>query len=62
MNLFEGCHGRQLADGLAWLEEPPDWRFDTEGLHIVLLGEDGFLFPVPIREHRRTMRASCTLR
>ncbi len=45
MNLFEGCHGRQLADGLAWLEEPPDWRFDTEGLHIVPWAKTDFFRP-----------------
>jgi regulation of enolase protein 1 (concanavalin A-like superfamily) len=35
MNLFEGCVGRSLTNGLAWLNEPPEWRFDGHGLTIV---------------------------
>ena len=35
MNLFAGCTGRSLANGLAWLHEPPEWRFDENRLTIV---------------------------
>lgn len=34
MNLFEGCHDKSLANGLAWLNEPPEWGFDADGLTI----------------------------
>jgi regulation of enolase protein 1 (concanavalin A-like superfamily) len=45
MDLFAGCHGRQLADGLAWFQEPPDWRFDADGLHIVPWAKTDFFRP-----------------
>jgi hypothetical protein len=35
MNLFEGCHNKSLANGLAWLNEPSEWGFDEDGLTIV---------------------------
>jgi len=35
MDLFAGCVDRTLANGLAWLNEPPEWAFDEEGLTIV---------------------------
>ena len=29
MNLFEGCKGKSLGNGLSWLNEPPEWGFDN---------------------------------
>jgi regulation of enolase protein 1 (concanavalin A-like superfamily) len=34
VNLFDGCHNQSLANGLTWLREPPEWRFDETGLTI----------------------------
>ncbi len=31
MNLFEGCADRDVPQGMAWLNEPPEWRFDDGG-------------------------------
>lgn len=45
MDMFAGCRERQLVDGLAWLQEPPDWRFDAEGLHIVPWAQTDFFRP-----------------
>ena len=35
MNLFDGCKDQSLANDLAWLREPPEWRFSNEELTIV---------------------------
>jgi regulation of enolase protein 1 (concanavalin A-like superfamily) len=35
MNLFAGCDGKKLGNGLMWLREPPEWVFGPEGLTIV---------------------------
>ncbi|MBN1878088.1 MAG: DUF1349 domain-containing protein [Anaerolineae bacterium] len=35
MNLFEGCTGNVLANGLAWLNEPLDWSFENQVLTII---------------------------
>jgi uncharacterized protein len=35
MNLFDGCHDKSLTNNLAWLNEPPEWGFDGDGLTIV---------------------------
>ncbi len=35
MDMFEGCAGKTLANGLIWLHEPPEWRFGEDGLLIV---------------------------
>ena len=35
MNLFEGCTDHSLANGLAWLNEPPEWRFSDGELSVV---------------------------
>jgi uncharacterized protein len=45
MNLFDGCRDQQLANGLTWTCEPPEWRFDEEGLHIVPEPETDFFRP-----------------
>ncbi len=34
-DLLAGCCGRSLANGLNWLNEPPEWGIDGEGLRIV---------------------------
>ena len=45
MNLFDGCEGQQLANGLTWTCEPPEWRFEDEGLFIVPEAETDFFRP-----------------
>ncbi len=35
MNLFAGCNGKTLGNGLAWVREPVDWSFSERGLQIV---------------------------
>ena len=45
MDLFEGCQGRQLANGLAWLQEPSEWRFNADGLHVVPWAKTDFFRP-----------------
>lgn len=45
MNLFDGCSGQQLANGLAWTCEPPEWRFDDTGLLIVPKAKTDFFRP-----------------
>lgn len=45
MNLFEGCVDRSLANGLAWLNEPPQWSFDDRGLTIVAKACTDFFRP-----------------
>ena len=35
MDLFAGCTEHQLANGLQWMREPPEWEFSSEGLKIV---------------------------
>jgi regulation of enolase protein 1 (concanavalin A-like superfamily) len=34
MNYFDGCQGRQMPEGFAWMNEPPDWGFEDGRLHI----------------------------
>ncbi|MBN1246348.1 MAG: DUF1349 domain-containing protein, partial [Anaerolineae bacterium] len=45
MNLLEGCYGHVLTERLAWLNEPPEWRMDDEGLLIVPAAETDFFRP-----------------
>lgn len=45
MDLLLGCDDQTLADGLVWLNEPPEWRFDDEGLWIVPEAETDFFRP-----------------
>jgi regulation of enolase protein 1 (concanavalin A-like superfamily) len=46
MNLFDGCTGRSLANGLAWLREPSEWKFDDGALTVVpQVGSDFFRTP-----------------
>lgn len=45
MNLFEGCEGRRLAPGLAWISEPPEWQFDDGRLLIVPAAKTDFYRP-----------------
>lgn len=35
MDLFAGCRGQKLDNGLQWLREPPEWEFTAEGLTMV---------------------------
>jgi regulation of enolase protein 1 (concanavalin A-like superfamily) len=35
MNFFDGCLGKQLANGLTWQNEPADWRFTGKELLVV---------------------------
>ena len=42
MNLFEGCTGKSLANGLAWFQEPPEWGFDADGLTITPAAKTDF--------------------
>lgn len=42
MNLFEGCTGKALANGLAWFQEPPEWGFDQDGLTITPAAKTDF--------------------
>lgn len=44
-NLFEGCHDRTLNDALTWLNEPPEWRFEDQGLIMVPEAETDFFRP-----------------
>lgn len=45
MNLFDGCREKTLANGLAWLNEPPEWGFDEQGLLIVPAAKTDFFRP-----------------
>lgn len=45
MNLFEGCEAKRLARGLAWTNEPPEWRFDDGRLLIVPAAKTDFYRP-----------------
>lgn len=45
MDLFQGCSGRMLANGLAWLREPPDWGFADGRLTVVPEGKTDFFRP-----------------
>ena len=45
MNLFDGCKEKTLANGLAWLNEPPEWGFDEDGLLIVPAAKTDFFRP-----------------
>ena len=45
MNLFDGCNGKSLANGLAWRNEPPQWNFDADGLTIVPQAKTDFFRP-----------------
>jgi hypothetical protein len=45
MNLFENCRDQELANGLVWLREPPEWCFDDEGLLTVPELKTGFFRP-----------------
>ena len=45
MNILAKCRDQQLADGLAWLNEPPEWRIDSEGLLIVPAAKTDFFRP-----------------
>ena len=45
MNLFAGCQGRTLANGLAWVREPADWSFTERGLRVVPAEKTDFYRP-----------------
>jgi uncharacterized protein len=45
MDLFEGCSGARLANGLRWLREPPRWSFDAGGLRVVPAPKTDFFRP-----------------
>lgn len=45
MNLLASCTGRSLANGLAWLNEPPEWSVDDAGLTIVPGAPSDFFRP-----------------
>lgn len=45
MDLFQGCRGRTLANGLRWLNEPPTWEFGEGGLRVVPAGPTDFFRP-----------------
>ena len=35
MNLFTGLDGKQLGNGLSWINEPQDWSFGAGGLSVL---------------------------
>jgi uncharacterized protein len=45
VDLFRGCHNQRLNDALAWLNAPPVWEFDDEGLRIEPAAETDFFRP-----------------
>ena len=45
MNLLEACTGKALANGLEWLNEPPEWNVDDAGLSIVPGAPSDFFRP-----------------
>ena len=45
MDLFAGCRGKTLANGLMWLNEPEEWLFDNTGLKIAAKAETDFFRP-----------------
>ncbi|MEW6754193.1 MAG: DUF1349 domain-containing protein [Candidatus Latescibacterota bacterium] len=51
MDLFQGCRGRSLANGLRWLNEPPEWQFGVEGLRIVPAPRTDFFRPADGAAH-----------
>jgi regulation of enolase protein 1 (concanavalin A-like superfamily) len=44
-DLFDGCHDQVLVEGLTWLHEPPEWRFDDGELLIVPAAQTDFFRP-----------------
>ena len=51
MDLFDGCQGRSLANGLRWQSEPPDWGFSAEGLTVVPAARTDFFRPSDGQAH-----------
>ena len=45
MELFKNCNARQLANGLTWMNEPPEWGFEAEGLTLVPQARTDFFRP-----------------
>lgn len=45
MDLFQGCSGKTLANGLSWLREPQDWGFADGRLSVVPEGKTDFFRP-----------------
>lgn len=45
VNLFEGCEGKVLANGLTWLREPPEWGFGEDGMLMVPAAKTDFFRP-----------------
>jgi uncharacterized protein len=45
VNLLEACTGKTLANGLQWLNEPPEWSIDDAGLSIVPRAPSDFFRP-----------------
>ncbi len=45
VNLLASCDGRILANGLQWLNAPPEWEFTEEGLTIVPNASSDFFRP-----------------
>jgi uncharacterized protein len=43
--MFRGCTGRTLANGLRWLNEPPSWEFTEEGLTVTPRGGTDYFRP-----------------
>ena len=56
MNMFTGCKGKVLANGLKWLNEPPEWAFEDQGLRIVPRAGSDFL-----RLYREPPKDNCCL-
>ena len=51
MDLLNGCTNQTLANGLRWLNEPPEWRVDDEGLLIVPAAQTDFFRPYAGKPH-----------
>jgi regulation of enolase protein 1 (concanavalin A-like superfamily) len=45
MNLFDGCVGNKLTNGLVWLNEPEEWLFNDTGLIIKAKAGTDFFRP-----------------
>ena len=45
MNMLEGCRGRTLAGGMAWLNAPEEWEAGADGLRVALRVKCDFFRP-----------------
>jgi len=57
MNLLADCKGKDLANDLAWLNEPPDWNIEDGSLTIVPAAPSDFFRPYD----GRAMNDNCCL-